>query len=78
MLSLTIAFPDIKTASQAITQPLDGMIMTSPGTKCVVGTSAISKHIPNIKQYYIRFSAKLQYRIVSLSVNFAVQVVINS
>ena len=44
ILSLTIAFPDTKTASQAITQPLAGIIITSPGTKCVVSTSTVSKY----------------------------------
>lgn len=42
ILSLTMQFPIMSTASQCIWQPREGITMTSPGTRCDVGTSSYS------------------------------------
>lgn len=42
MLSFTMQVPLIRTASQGITVPFNGMIITSPGTRSVEKISSIS------------------------------------
>jgi hypothetical protein len=43
MLSFTMQVPLISTASQGMTVPFNGMIMTSPGTRSVEKISSISE-----------------------------------
>ena len=48
MLSSTTALPSVNIASQGIKQPLVGIIMTSPGTRSVVGILRHSKYRTNV------------------------------
>lgn len=43
MLSFTMQVPLISTASQGMTVPFNGIIMTSPGTRSVEKISSISE-----------------------------------
>ncbi len=61
MLSLTIALPEMSTASHVIIQPCAGTTITSPGTRCVVDTNCTSVGVYRDKETNCK-TAKSQKR----------------